>query len=224
MICVKIGYPRGILIDPSTGKRFINELSGRKERSDAIIKLDHPALLICDALAATHALFGLSRALQSKVVEKFDTLEELAKNYQIDFEVLWATVQKYNLAVDLLNLADSSEKKEESGQSHESEFGRPITFQTMPITQPPYYAMRVLPKVHYCCGGLMTDASGRVLEESTLSPIQNLYACGEVTGGMHGVDRLGGCSLAECLVFGRRVGSSLIQSKNAPHKPCSTAI
>ena len=66
---------------------------------------------------------------------------------------------------------------------------------------------RVTPAVHYCQGGLATDAAARVLDASG-APVPRLYAAGEVSGGLHGANRLGGNSLAECLVFGRIAGQA----------------
>jgi len=69
----------------------------------------------------------------------------------------------------------------------------------------PFYAAIVTPIVHYCMGGLHIDAEGRVLDGQR-RPIQGLYAAGEVAGGIHGRNRLGGNSLLDCVVFGRVSG------------------
>jgi len=70
---------------------------------------------------------------------------------------------------------------------------------------PPFYAMRLWPKVHFTMGGIGIDEHARVLDlEGTPTP--GFYAAGEVTGGVHGACRLGSCAITECLVFGRIAG------------------
>jgi succinate dehydrogenase/fumarate reductase flavoprotein subunit len=61
-------------------------------------------------------------------------------------------------------------------------------------------------------GGLRIDLEGRVVANSTGEPIPGLWAAGEVVGGVHGSNRLGGNSLTECVVYGRRVGDSVAKA------------
>merc|ERR1712165_216345 len=68
-----------------------------------------------------------------------------------------------------------------------------------------FYAGRVTPVLHYCMGGITIDSQGNVLDEDK-NIIKGLYAAGEVTGGVHGNNRLGGNSLLECTVYGTIVG------------------
>jgi succinate dehydrogenase/fumarate reductase flavoprotein subunit len=65
--------------------------------------------------------------------------------------------------------------------------------------------MRLQPKVHYTSGGVGIDERARVVDIQGM-PIPGLFAAGEVCGGIHGADRLGGCALVECIVFGRIAG------------------
>ena len=71
-----------------------------------------------------------------------------------------------------------------------------------------FYVGKVTPVLHYCMGGLKIDSEGNVMNEAG-GAIPGLYAAGEVTGGVHGANRLGGNSLLECTVFGRRVGEKV---------------
>ncbi len=66
--------------------------------------------------------------------------------------------------------------------------------------------MRLTPKLHYCMDGIAVNPRSEVLSTTTLAPIPGLYAAGEVTGGVHGMDRLGGCSSVDCMVFGLEAG------------------
>merc|ERR1712039_162343 len=65
----------------------------------------------------------------------------------------------------------------------------------------PYYVAIITPVIHYCMGGSEVNAKGEVMGQS--APIKGLYAAGEVAGGVHGNNRLGGNSLLDCVVFGR---------------------
>jgi predicted heme/steroid binding protein len=65
----------------------------------------------------------------------------------------------------------------------------------------------ITPVLHYCMGGLMCDTNGQVLGE--YGPIEGLFASGEVVGGVHGAQRLGGSSLLDCVVFGRVAGRAV---------------
>jgi len=66
----------------------------------------------------------------------------------------------------------------------------------------------ITPVLHYTMGGLKIDTEARVLRKGTNSPINGLFGAGEVNGGVHGVNRLGGSSLLDCVVFGRVAGAA----------------
>jgi succinate dehydrogenase/fumarate reductase flavoprotein subunit len=86
---------------------------------------------------------------------------------------------------------------------HDPYFGRTQFDNT--ITGP--YMVRVLaPSTHYTNGGLTTDLDARVLRTDG-SVIPNLWAAGEIMGGIHGGNRLGGNAVAEAFVFGRIAGA-----------------
>jgi succinate dehydrogenase / fumarate reductase flavoprotein subunit len=69
--------------------------------------------------------------------------------------------------------------------------------------------MEVGPTCHYCMGGIKVDP------ETAQTSIPGLFACGEVAAGMHGANRLGGNSLSDLLVFGRRAGIGAVEFANA---------
>ena len=78
---------------------------------------------------------------------------------------------------------------------NDKEFGRALQL-AIQLDKPPFYACRVWPKVHYCMGGVG-------------------IAAGEVTGGAHGASRLGGCAIADGLVFGRIAADTAVAAKPA---------
>uniref|UniRef100_A0A0G4HVF2 FAD-dependent oxidoreductase 2 FAD-binding domain-containing protein n=1 Tax=Chromera velia CCMP2878 TaxID=1169474 RepID=A0A0G4HVF2_9ALVE len=190
------GFPHGILVDPETGLRFVNELASRKTRADALLKIGHPSVLVCDSVGVQFALYGMRRALENGVVFKFDSLEELGAYFRIPIAPFLEEVQRYNEAV-AAGVTDRVGKR-----------ASPLT---KPIEERPFYAMRSWPKVHYCCGGLKIDQHGRVLSASDGLPIPRLFGAGEVTGGVHGEDRLGGVSTVDCLVFGLRASEMILR-------------
>merc|ERR1712203_1296043 len=72
------------------------------------------------------------------------------------------------------------------------------------VKSEPFYVAIITPVIHYCMGGLEIDAEGAVLGKNGV--IKGLYCAGEVAGGVHGNNRLGGNSLLDCVVFGRVTG------------------
>ena len=104
-----------------------------------------------------------------------------------------------------------------------SDFWGKLYFHNTPFSDDgPYYAGLVTPVIHYCMGGIAVSADGSVLQEDG-APIQGLYAAGEVIGGLHGKNRLGGNALSECVVFGRvigkRIASALASSSRSSAPP-----
>ena len=130
---------------------------------------------------------------------KADTLEELAEKMGVPAENLIATIDEYNrycIGGDLEGQVD--------------QFGR-ATFGPK-IDNGPFYAGARVPTVHHTMGGVRIDTQCRVYNENG-EIIENLYAAGEVTGGIHGANRLGGNALADTIVFGRIAGESAALQK-----------
>lgn len=185
-----IGLIYGILVNPSTGERFVNEHSDRKVLSDAILATGAPCICISDEAAVAAAGWDISRALNRQVVRTFGDLESLAEAYQIPLSCLKDTIERYNRSVS---------------EGDDTLFGRSVLSDSQRIATPPYYAMRLWPKVHYTMGGLQIDSSARVIGLDQ-KPIEGLFAAGEMTGGIHGACRLGSCAVTNCIVFGRIAG------------------
>jgi succinate dehydrogenase/fumarate reductase flavoprotein subunit len=85
------------------------------------------------------------------------------------------------------------------------EFGKSLGQGAVPVDTPPFYAVRLWPKVHYTPGGVGITSEAQVIGLDG-RPIPRLFAAGEVCGGVHGASRLGSCSLSDCIVFGRIAG------------------
>jgi succinate dehydrogenase/fumarate reductase flavoprotein subunit len=94
-------------------------------------------------------------------------------------------------------------------QGCDSVFGKSIHPWMKPLNNPPYYSMRISSKTHYSLGGLMIDPQTHVLNQDG-KILPGLFAVGEVTGLTHGANRLGSCSVTECLVMGRIAGRQVL--------------
>jgi flavocytochrome c len=187
-----VGY--GLMINPKTGKRFFKETGNRKERADAIILISDPVIIMGDSYAVPKQVVPdmLQKGMEIGAIKKFDTLEDVAKNYNIPVAAFLQEVTRWNSFV---------EKKKDD------DFGCMIFPDAKPTVVPPFYVARLWPKVHYTMGGLNIDKNAQVMGFD-FQPLKGLFAAGEVTGGVHGAVRLGGDSMANCVVFGRIAGKS----------------
>ena len=197
-----IVFPYGIVADPDSGKRIVNELADRKTISDAILNVGSPCIGIADKVAVETTGWDIRPCLEKGIIKQFGHLSELASHYGISQDEFVMTVERYNGYVT---------------DGVDSEFGKQILSDASPISTPPYYGIRTWPKVHHTMGGVQINTRAQVIDVNQ-QPIERLYAAGEVTGGIHGACRLGSCAVTECLVFGRIAGL------NASYEPMSQGI
>lgn len=190
-------FPFGVLIHPTMGRRFVSELADRKIRADAILKVGQACIGIADQGGVEQSGQKIDRCLEKGVVKKFNHLKDLASCYDLPLGALKETIDQYNQSVD---------------QKLDKEFAKPILAGALPLIRPPYYAIRLWPKVHHTMGGVQINTKAQVMDLSH-KPIKGLYAAGEVTGGIHGACRLGSCAIADCLVFGRIAGRNAANEK-----------
>jgi succinate dehydrogenase/fumarate reductase flavoprotein subunit len=187
-----IAMPYGIMVDPASGKRFVNELADRKIRADAILNLGKPCIGIADARGVQASGQNIDKCLKRKVVKGFEDLTQLARNYGIPEKALQQTVKEYNTYVL---------------QKQDNAFEKPILEGAKPLRMPPFYGIRMWPKVHHTMGGIRINTHAQVINLDG-NPVEGLFAAGEVTGGVHGACRLGSCAITDCLVFGRIAGKN----------------
>ena len=175
----------GAILVNQEGKRFVNELETRDNVSAAELAqeggyaytiLDQKMM---DASSTYNSYFTKGYAMQA------DSYEELAEKLGIDPATFAATMETWNKAV-----ADQKD----------DEFGR-LSFASA-LDTAPYYAIKVSPGIHHTMGGVKINTNAEVLTEAG-EAIPGLYAAGEVTGGVHGANRLGGNAVADIVVFGR---------------------
>lgn len=179
----------GAILVNQQGKRFFNELETRDNVSAAITALPESyAYLIFDNALAERAK-QLEHYREEGVVVEADTIEELAKKIDMNPEALKTTLDKWNQSV-----AEQTDK----------EFGRK-TAMDYDLKEEPFCAIQIAPGIHHTMGGVKINTKTQVLKENG-SPITGLYAAGEVTGGIHGQNRIGGNAVADIMVFGRQAG------------------
>jgi len=177
------------------GKRFVNEYAERDVLAKAALEQeDGLFFIICDAQIAGGR--NLDHLIEAGDVIMADTLEELAEKIGVPVDTFVAEIEKYNSYVDA---------------QHDPDFGKP-NFGNYKITTPPFYATPRSPAVHHTMGGVKIDTLARVISTEG-QPIPGLYAAGEVCGGIHAGNRLGGNAFADILVFGRIAGESAAQKK-----------
>lgn len=180
----------GAILINKDGNRFVNELFTRDVVSKAILEQkDKVAYLFFDdgmreSLKATEEYFNM------ELVTEAGSVSELADTLKIDKNAFESTIKTYNEAV--------ASKKD-------TEFKR----EDMPIqlNKGKVYAIEVSPAVHHTMGGLVINTNAQVLNAKG-QPIVGLYAAGEVTGGVHGGNRLGGNALADIITYGRIAGKN----------------
>ena len=178
----------GAILVNAEGNRFTDEVGTRDVVSAAeIAQTGSYSWLIID-----QAMVDASSVIQGYIKNGYtvtgETYEELAEAMGVDAAAFAATMEKWNACV-------------EAGK--DEEFGR--TSFANPLNTAPYYAIKVTAGVHHTMGGLTINANTEVLAEDG-SVIPGLYAAGEVTGGVHGANRLGGNAVADFTVFGRIAG------------------
>ncbi|WP_295774974.1 flavocytochrome c [uncultured Limosilactobacillus sp.] len=182
----------GAILVNAQGQRFINELNTRKIVSNAITALpEHSAYLIFDQ-GIRDRVKAIEFYDKTGLVEHGDTIEDLAQTLKMDPTVLKQTVRDWNQAVQ---------------DQNDEQFGR-TTGMERDISQPGFFAIHIAPAIHYTMGGLHIDSKTHVLDGNG-DVIEGLYAAGEVAGGLHGNNRVGGNSIAETIIFGRQAGQQV---------------
>ena len=180
----------GAILINEEGQRFIDEVGTRDVVSAAeIAQTGSYSWLVVD-----QAMVDASSVIQGYIKKGYTvtgaTYEELGEAMGVDAAAFAETMEKWNGYVEAKNDPD---------------FGR--TSFANPLNTAPYYAVKVTAGVHHTMGGLKINANTEVLNEKG-EVIPGLFAAGEVTGGVHGANRLGGNAVADFTVFGRIAGAA----------------
>ena len=180
----------GAILVNAEGKRFIDEVGTRDVVSAAeVAQTGGYSWLVVD-----QKMVDASSVIQGYIKKGYTvegkTYEELAEAMGVDSAAFAETMANWNQCV-----ADKTD----------AEFGR--TSFANPLDTAPYYAIKVTAGVHHTMGGLKIDTNTEVLDADG-NAIPGLFAAGEITGGVHGANRLGGNAVADFTVFGRIAGKA----------------
>ena len=180
----------GAIMVNKDGNRFISELTTRDKASDAILKQpEQYAWLVFD-----NELYKKAKMVQGydhlDMLEKANTVSELAKITGMKESALEKTVSNYNRYFK---------------QGKDEAFAREQM--PLPLVNAPFYAVKVAPGIHHTMGGVAIDTKAEVLDIQS-KPLKGLFAAGEVTGGVHGYNRLGGNAVADTVIFGKIAGTN----------------
>ena len=178
----------GAILVNNEGNRFVNELETRDVVSAAILAQPNEESWLIFDTAVRESLSAIEKYINEGIIVQADTIEELAQKTGVNEANLVATMSRYAA----MQQAGSDE-----------EFGR--TSMEFPLTQGPFFAGLAKPAIHHTMGGVKINTDTQVLKEDG-AIIKGLYAAGEVVGGVHGANRLGGNAVADIVVFGRISG------------------
>lgn len=180
----------GAILVNKEGKRFTDELLTRDVVSQNILQqTDKMAYLITNQEMADENA-SLAGYIKDGYATKGDDIASLAKELGIDEAALETTMNTYAKYV-------KNGKDEEFDRDH----------LTQSLENGPYYAIPVTPGIHHTMGGVKIDTKTHVLNKEG-EAISGLYAAGEITGGVHGGNRIGGNAVADIIVFGRIAGQT----------------
>ena len=179
----------GAILVNTKGERFTNEMLTRDKVSAAILEQEGGRAYLVFDHSVRESLAAIEKYVSQGITTEAETPEALAEALGMDAATLKATIESYNEAVT---------------SGNDTAFGRTSGLETT-FEKAPYYAIEVAPGVHHTMGGIKINTNSEVISTEG-SVIKNLYAAGEVTGGVHGAERLGGNALADIIVFGRQAG------------------
>eukprot|EP00461_Guttulinopsis_vulgaris_P000106 UN00106 len=181
----------GLLFDKD-GKRFCNELGRRDYVSGEMLKRGKaPYYLVLNGKASKEIEWHCAHYTGRGLMKKFTNAADMAKHMGISEQTLKQTFDEYN------KICETKKDPFDKQYFHNGPW----------FTNDTFHCAIVTPVRHYCMGGIAADENLQVTDKSG-KPIPGLYATGEVVGGTHGANRLGGSSLLDCVAFGRVSGRS----------------
>lgn len=190
----------GGLLFNQEGKRFVNEMGRRDEISNAILAQSGAVgylvwgqeIETVGNMTKVHEV-EYNQWIKDDLLYVADSLEDAAKHYGIDEKTFIETINDYNESIK-----DEKDEDFEKG-------GKLVS-----IAEGPYYIQKVVPSAHHTMGGLLINTNAEVINTNG-EVIEGLFAAGEVTGGIHGTNRLGGNAITDIIVFGRIAGQNVVK-------------
>lgn len=187
----------GAILVNESGERFSDEMQPRDIMSDLIMEQENQhAYLIGDQELRERAT-AVDHYEEEGLLVTADTIEKLAEKLEMRPDTLKETLANWNEAVDA---------------QEDTDFNR-TTAMDYNLENGPFFATDIAPGIHHTMGGLKINTNTEVLNTEGQA-ISNLFAAGEVTGGVHGDNRIGGNAIADIIIFGRQAGRSASENAN----------
>jgi len=207
----------GGLIINRNGERFCNELGRRDYVTGEMWKNNAPFRLVLNKAASDEISWHCKHYTGRGVMKFYENGKQLAEDMGVPLSTIENTHENHYAA------AKKTEKDPDGGPhnaypsgkswddaSGKTGSGKKFYHNIIPgsaVATQPFYVAIITPVIHYCMGGLEIEADSTVVRKGG-GRIEGLYAAGEVAGGVHGNNRLGGNSLLDCVVFGRVAGQA----------------
>lgn len=185
----------GAIMVNREGNRFGSEMATRDVMSAAVLsQTGKTAYLVFDT-SVRKSLKAIEGYVKKGLLTEGETPEALAEKLGMPKEALAQTISKYNKYVQ---------------DGNDPEFGRKASEMPRQLNEGPYFAVEVGPAIHHTMGGIKINEKAEVLDAND-NAIPGLYAAGEVTGGVHGGNRLGGNAVADICVYGKIAAESALK-------------
>ena len=184
----------GAILVNQDGKRFTDELLTRDKVSAAELAQPGSYAYIIFDQKLREGLKATEKYISTGITVQGDTIEDLAAQIDVDPATLAETLANWNKCV---------------ADKNDAEFGR-TTGMDNDLSTAPYYAIKIAPGIHHTMGGVHIDTGAHVIDLNG-KVIPGLFAAGEVVGGVHGGNRLGGNAVADIVVFGRISSASAVE-------------
>ncbi|WBM70799.1 flavocytochrome c [Buttiauxella sp. WJP83] len=188
----------GAILVSQQGQRFFNEMETRDKVSASIIALpEHYAYIVFDEHVRAKNKAS-DEYIAKGLVTSASSPRELAEKLGMDEHAFLATLERYNGFVE---------------KQCDDDFGRTTALRA-PVNEGPFHAIRIAPGVHHTMGGVTINAETEVLNADHQT-IPGAYAAGEVVGGIHGANRIGGNAVADLIIFGTLAGGQAAKRARA---------
>lgn len=181
----------GAILVNRDGKRFCTEMATRDVMSKAILEQKGQTAFIVFDEDVRKSLKAIEGYVKKGLLTIGETKKELAEKLSIPADAFEATMDEYA-------------KIQASGKDP---LGRKANEMPRPLTEEPFYACEIGPAIHHTMGGIVINTRAEVLDVNG-KPVPGLYAAGEVTGGIHGGNRLGGNAVADICIYGKIAADS----------------
>lgn len=188
----------GAIMVNREGNRFGSEMATRDVMSKAILEQTGKTAYLVFDMGVRKSLKAIEGYVKQGLLTEGETPEALAEKLGISADNFAKTIAKYN-------------QIQKSG--NDAEFGRKASEMPRDLSEGPYYAVEVGPAIHHTMGGIKINTNAEVLDTNG-NVIPGLYAAGEVTGGVHGGNRLGGNAVADICVYGKIAADSALSYIN----------